>query len=115
MDKGRGRGRDDLGEAREGPALSIVIPVFNEGENIVRTLESVRESVHVQPLEVLIVYDFEEDGTLPVVRRLQERMPELTLQRNRLGRGVLNALKSGLTAARAPFVLVTMADLSDDP
>jgi dolichol-phosphate mannosyltransferase len=115
MDKARGRGREDLGEAQDRPALSVVIPVYNEGENIVLTLESLHDCVHVHPLEVLVVYDFEEDDTVPVVRRLQETMPELTLHRNRLGRGVLNALKSGLAAAQAPFVLVTMADLSDDP
>ena len=115
MDKARGRGGEDLGEAREKPALSIVIPVYNEGENIVRTLQSLHDSVHVHPLEILVVYDFEEDDTVPVVHRLQETMPELALHMNRLGRGVLNALRSGLAAAQAPFVLVTMADLSDDP
>jgi glycosyltransferase involved in cell wall biosynthesis len=115
MDKARGRGGEDLGGAPEGPALSIVIPVYNEGENIVPTLQCLHESVHVHPLEIIVVYDFDDDDTVPVVRRLQQTMPDLTLHRNRLGRGVLNALKSGLGAARAPFVLVTMADLSDDP
>src|SRR5438270_11901739 len=41
-------------------------------------------------------------------------MPEVRLHRNGIGRGVLNAIKSGLEAARAPYVLVTMGDGSDD-
>jgi hypothetical protein len=53
--------------------------------------------------------------TVPVVKRLQAELPELRLHRNDLGRGALNALKSGLGAAKAPFVLVTMGDGSDDP
>lgn len=97
------------------PALSVVIPVYNEGENITPTLTGIDEHVSVTPLEVLVVYDFEADTTVPVVRRLQQRMPEVRLHRNEIGRGALNAIKAGFAAARAPHVLVTMADQSDDP
>jgi hypothetical protein len=61
-----------------------------------------------------VVHDFDEDTTVPVVKRLQAELPELRLLRNNLGRGVLNAIKSGLAGARAPYVLVTMGDGSDD-
>lgn len=109
MGEGRDRGGPDLA-----PALSVVVPVYNEGENVVATLRGVVERTHVRPLEVLVVYDFDEDTTVPVVRRLQAAIPELRLHRNTIGRGVLNAIKSGLAAARAPYVLVTMGDGSDD-
>src|SRR5256885_1982532 len=99
----------------ETPALSIVIPVYNEGENVVPTLRGVVERSHVRPLEVLVVHDIDEDTTVPVVRRLQADLPELRLHKNTLGRGALNAMKSGLRAARAPYVLITMGDGSDDP
>jgi len=82
---------------------------------VVATLRGVIERAHTRPLEVLVVHDFDEDTTVPVVERLQSELPELRLHRNTLGRGVLNALKSGLAAARAPYVLVTMGDGSDDP
>lgn len=92
-----------------------MVPVYNEGENVVATLRGVIERTHTRPLEVLVVHDFDEDTTVPVVKGLQSELPELGLVRNNLGRGVLNALKSGLAAARAPYVLVTMGDGSDDP
>jgi len=57
----------------------------------------------------------DEDTTVPVVMRLQAELPELRLYRNTLGRGALNAMKSGLRAAAAPYVLITMGDGSDDP
>jgi glycosyltransferase involved in cell wall biosynthesis len=95
--------------------LSVVIPVYNEGENVVPTLRGVAEKTRTRPLEVLVVYDFDEDTTVPVVKRLQTELPELRLHRNTLGRGVLNAMKSGLRAARAPYVLITMGDGSDNP
>ena len=107
--------RESAWGAGDTPALSVVIPVYNEGENVVQTLLGVVQQAHVRPLEVLIVHDFDEDTTVPVVIRLQAEMPELRLHRNTLGRGVLNALKSGLRAARAPYVLVTMGDGSDNP
>ena len=94
--------------------LSVVIPVYNEGENVVPTLRGVVEHTHMRPLEVLVVHDFDEDTTVPVVKRLQAEIPELRLHRNTLGRGVLNAMKSGLRAARAAYVVVTMGDGSDD-
>jgi len=95
--------------------LSVVVPVYNEGENVVPTLKGVVERTRVRPLEVLVVHDFDADTTVPVVQRLQSEIPELHLHRNTIGRGVLNAIKSGLAAARAPYVLVTMGDGSDDP
>lgn len=98
----------------ETPALSVVIPVYNEGENVVPTLRGVVEQSHARPLEVLVVHDFDEDTTVPVVQRMQTDFPELRLHRNTLGRGALNAMKSGLRAARAPYVLITMGDGSDD-
>ena len=101
-----------MGDGR--PALSVVVPVYNEGENVVPTLRGIVELSRTRPLEVLVVHDFDEDTTVPVVKRLQAEFPELQLHRNTLGRGVLNAIKSGLAAARAPYVLVTMGDGSDD-
>jgi dolichol-phosphate mannosyltransferase len=113
MDSRRDQGRPDLID--DTPALSIVIPVYNEGENVVATLRGVVDETHMRPIEVLVVHDFDEDTTVPVVKRLQAEMPELRLHRNTLGRGVLNAMKSGLRAARAPYVLVAMGDGSDNP
>ncbi len=98
----------------ETPALSVVVPVYNEGENAAPTLREIVAKTHVRPLEVLVVHDFDEDTTVPVVKRMQAELPELRLHRNTLGRGVLNAMKSGLRAARAPYVLITMGDASDD-
>jgi len=93
----------------------VVVPVYNEGENVVATLRGIVERSRTRPLEVLVVYDFDGDTTVPVVERLQSEIPELVLHKNTIGRGVLNAIKSGLAAARAPYVLVTMGDGSDDP
>lgn len=92
-----------------------MIPVYNEGENVVPTLHGLVDKTATRPLEILVVHDFDEDTTVPVVKRLQSELPQVRLYRNTLGRGVINAMKSGLRAARAPYVLITMGDGSDDP
>jgi glycosyltransferase involved in cell wall biosynthesis len=94
-------------------ALSIVIPVYNEPDNIGPTLRLIESEVKT-PHEVLVVYDFDADSTVPVVRELQAELPAVRLHRNDLGRGVLNAMKAGIAASTAPLVLVTMADGSDE-
>lgn len=93
--------------------LSIVIPVYNEPDNIGSTLQRIESAVRT-PHEILVVYDFDADTTVPVVRDLQAELPSVRLHRNDIGRGVLNAMKAGIAASTAPLVLITMADGSDE-
>jgi glycosyltransferase involved in cell wall biosynthesis len=96
------------------PELSIVMPVFREGEAIVPAVEALGRDVRT-PHEILVVYDFDEDPTVPVIDRLSVEHPAVRGLRNDLGRGVLNAMKAGIAAGRGDYVLITMADGSDEP
>lgn len=98
----------------DGIELSIVLPVYNEGEAVTPVVRALAAGVHHR-CEILVVYDFDEDTTVPVARGLAAELPEVRPLRNDLGRGVLNAMKAGMAAARAPYVLVSMADGSDEP
>jgi dolichol-phosphate mannosyltransferase len=97
------------------PAVSIILPVFNEGANITPVLRHLCASVMARPRQVLVVYDFDGDTTVQPVIALQSEMPEVELHRNQRGRGVLNAIRSGFAATSAPYVVVMMADGSDEP
>ena len=94
------------------PQLSVVLPVFNEAENIEPVLRGLERGVRT-PHEIIVVYDFDEDTTLPVIRRLA--LPNVRLQRNTLGRGVLNAMRTGMRVARGDLILISMSDGSDEP
>jgi len=98
----------------DGIELSIVLPVYNEGEAVAPVVRALAAGVHCR-CENLLVYDFDGDTTVPVARGLAAELPEVRPLRNDLGRGVLNAMKAGIAAARAPYVLVSMADGSDEP
>lgn len=93
--------------------LDIVVPVYNEAENILRLFDEIQREIKAEK-RVLIVYDFDGDTTVPVVREYAPRYPfEIQLVLNALGRGALNAIKTGMAASTNDMVLVMMADSSD--
>ena len=96
------------------PEVAIVLPVYNEGEAVEPVLRGLAAAVRT-PHELVVVYDFDEDTTVPVVGRLASEIPNLRGLRNDLGRGVLNAMKAGIAGTSAPYVLISMADGSDEP
>ena len=96
------------------PVLSVVMPVFKEGEAVEPVLRALAAAI-AEPHEILVVYDFDEDPTVPVIERLAAELPAIRGLRNDLGRGVLNAMKAGLAASSGAYVLISMADGSDEP
>jgi dolichol-phosphate mannosyltransferase len=92
------------------PDLDIVIPVYNEGRNIVATLAALASSV-TTPARVLICYDRADDDTLPVIRNNPQAHAGLPVElvRNR-GRGAHGAVMAGFAASTAPYVLMYPAD-----
>jgi glycosyltransferase involved in cell wall biosynthesis len=96
-------------------AVKIVIPVYNEGDNIRTTLSELDAKVSVDA-ETWLVYDADDDTTVFAAKELlgQTRIP-FKLIRNKFGRGALNAIKTGLENADSELIVVTMADLCDPP
>jgi len=96
------------------PRASIVIPAYNEGDDVLPGLDRIRETVTV-PAEVLVVVDSPEDTTVGPVERYGTEHPEFRIVVNTYGRGPANAIRFGIDAAAADTVVVTMADGCDDP
>jgi dolichol-phosphate mannosyltransferase len=95
--------------------VSVVVPVYNEGENIQLCLRRLDAALKSLTHEILVCYDFDQDTTLPAIQAMQDRPAALRLVKNDLGRGVIYALQAGFHAARGDVVVTTMADLSDPP
>jgi glycosyltransferase involved in cell wall biosynthesis len=96
--------------------LNIIIPVYNEGENIGRTLSKIAQVIGSikYNTQITIVYDFDKDNTLPVVESLRSEYPLcINLQKNS-SPGVCSAIREGIMESTSTFLLVTMADMSDD-
>ena len=96
-----------------GVDLSIVIPVYNEGSNIKKTLRIISEKIYTNH-QIIIIYDFDSDNTLPVLKSLSKEYSNLQIIKNIYGNGALNAIKTGFKISSGRAVLVVMADLADD-
>jgi len=94
--------------------VTIIIPVYNEAENIRAAIERIN-AVVAMPYLISVVYDTDEDTTVPVARDLSNTHKNIKLLKNKYGRGALNAIKSGLEESNTKYTVVTMADLSDPP
>lgn len=93
--------------------LDIVVPVYNEDQGIVKLFDEINAEIKTSK-RILVVYDFEEDTTVPVVNENKEKYPyEIVLIKNDIGRGAINAIKVGMQRATNDMVLVMMADSSD--
>jgi dolichol-phosphate mannosyltransferase len=109
------RARKPRAETDDERLVSVVIPVYNEGENIQVCVRRLTEALAQTPHELIVCYDFDEDSTLPALTAMSDRPPTVRLVRNSLGKGVANALIAGFAAARGDVVVTSMADLSDPP
>lgn len=96
------------------PRVSVVIPAHNEGDSIVACLDRVFEAVTL-PCEILVVFDTPDDTTVPYLEKYAQEQPRLVPTLNTYGRGPADAMRFGIDQARAPVVVVTMADGCDDP
>ena len=93
------------------PDLDIIVPVYNESDNIIPFLLSLKHTIKQTSFRVLICYDFEEDTTLLAIENNREQLTRLNISyvRNQ-GRGPHSAVLSGFKAAKAQAILVMPAD-----
>jgi len=94
------------------PRVSIVIPAYNEGENIIAGLDRIVEAV-TSDFELLVVVDTATDTTIAVVDAYRDKRVRAVVQT--YGSGPANAIRFGIDSAAAPTTVVTMADGCDDP
>ncbi len=99
-------------ETRGSEGLSLVLPAYNEVQNIGPMLESVRGALEglCRPWEILIVDDGSKDGTAELVEKLAGQDSQVVLIRHRENRGYGAALRSGFERARNELVFFTDAD-----
>ncbi len=93
--------------------LSLIIPAYNEEENIVEVLRRLETALAV-PHEAVVVNDHSCDETRARVLAFAASHPGVRVVDNCLPRGFANALKTGFRAASGEVLLPIMADCCDD-
>jgi glycosyltransferase involved in cell wall biosynthesis len=96
-----------------GRKISVVLPAYNEEENIERQVRSVDEVLHdmrFDDYEIVVVDDGSTDGTRAACEAMREDVPKLRLLVHEVNLGYAMALRTGFTSAAMPLVFYTDAD-----
>ena len=99
------------------PYLSIVIPVFNEADNVAELHRQLTASLEPmsRPYEVLFVDDGSRDGTLERLLEMEGRDRRVRVLRLRRNFGQTAAFSAGFDYARGDVVVTSDGDLQNDP
>jgi dolichol-phosphate mannosyltransferase len=95
--------------------FSIIIPAFNEEANISSCIANLYNTLKDYDHEFVVVNDGSTDRTGAILRGLKTRAPLKIIDRPVGDNGIGKAIKCGLRAADGDYVIITMADSSDDP
>jgi len=98
-------------------ALSVVVPVYNEADNIRPLVTEIRQALkdRVSRFEIIYVDDASTDGTAGELARLQQEVPELRVVRHGRRSGQSTAIMTGVQHARYGRVATLDGDGQNDP
>lgn len=98
--------------------LSILIPLYNEKDFILETLQKILEVPmpdYVQSREVVIINDCSQDGSLEIVSEFAANHNDVTVVSHEKNRGKGAAIRTGMAAASGDVYFIQDADLELDP
>ena len=101
----------------ETPTLSLVIPCYNEQDNLRALIAAIREAVEPLklPYEVVITDDCSRDKSWEILKELAAGDPRIRAQRFAFNCGESAASCAGMKAARGKYIVTLDADLQNDP
>jgi dolichol-phosphate mannosyltransferase len=93
--------------------ISIIIPMYNEEENVLKTLTTVKDSMKdYGNYEILAVNDGSKDNTLKLLKGFASKNPEVRVLENPMNMGMGKALRTGFKNAVGDIIVSIDADLS---
>lgn len=103
------------------PHLSVVVPVFNERDNVTPLINEITTALRGNPLlkgetfEIVYVDDCSRDDTLDVLKKLKADVPELRVIKHVTQSGQSTAVRTGVKAARGAWIATLDGDGQNDP
>ena len=96
------------------PELSVIIPTFNEVENIEEIVRRISRALEKVSWEIIIVDDDSPDGTAACAKELARKNPRVRCLRRVNRRSLAGACIEGMLSSSAPYLAVMDADLQHD-
>ncbi len=93
--------------------LSLVIPLYNEEENIQQLLKNIDEALEALKFEMILIDDFSTDKTVSEIKKLNH--PKVKLIELRKNYGQSSALAAGFDNANGDYIITLDGDLQNDP
>lgn len=93
--------------------LSIVIPVFNESENVVLLTDRIHESLVGYDYQIIYVDDFSFDGTRKIIKNMKDEKVHLISLKRNYGQSL--ALAAGIDYAEGEYIITMDGDMQNDP
>jgi dolichol-phosphate mannosyltransferase len=94
--------------------LSVVIPTFNERDNIIPLVNALTSALHGVHWEAVFVDDDSRDGTLDILQDLASQHTNIRYIHRLNQRGLASACIEGMLSSVAPYIAVIDADLQHD-
>ena len=95
-------------------SLSVIIPVFNEEDQIEKTIFKIKNlKIKINKLEIIFIDDQSTDSTLKLIQKFKKKEKIIKIYKNRK-KGLGSAIETGVKKSNHKYVCLFMADLSDD-
>jgi len=95
--------------------LSVVIPIFNEEENIKNLVEEISISLKHLSFEVIVVDDKSSDNSLNVLKDLKSNFEFLRVVLHKNNYGQSSAIRTGILSAKSKWIATVDGDGQNDP
>jgi len=105
---------ENLEFVAQAPEFSVIVPTFNERENVPEVVQRLEACLNGKGWEVIFVDDDSPDGTAARVREIACRNPRVRCLQRIGRRGLSSACVEGMLASSAPFLAVMDADCQHD-
>lgn len=102
-------------DAQADPLISVVVPAFNEAENVETLASEIAKALFATPYEMIFIDDASTDNTKSVLVDMKARFPELRVLSHRKNAGQSRGVRSGVRAARANVIATLDSDGQNDP
>ncbi|MGO4221370.1 glycosyltransferase family 2 protein [Lysobacter sp. TAF61] len=98
------------------PQLSVVVPVFNERDNVAPLVHEITAALRGKAdFEIVYIDDHSRDDTLQVLQALKAEVPELRVIQHVTQSGQSTAVRNGVKAARGEWIATLDGDGQNDP